>query len=138
MRATNMKKGISNRPLLLALMVAVLTLLTATAHAAAPGIKGPVFDLRAEAAYITQPDGSMIYSWGYGCNTPPTDFVPPTITGGFCNSMQIPGPTLVVTQGVQVTVTLTNRLPAAAGNTSILRSPPVMSLTFFAKSSANS
>ena len=120
MRATNMKKGISNRPLLLALMVAVLTLLTATAHAAAPGIKGPVFDLRAEAAYITQPDGSMIYSWGYGCNTPPTDFVPPTITGGFCNSMQIPGPTLVVTQGVQVTVTLTNRLPAAAGNTSIL------------------
>jgi FtsP/CotA-like multicopper oxidase with cupredoxin domain len=34
--------------------------------------------------------------------------------------MQIPGPTLIVTQGQTVTVTLTNNLPAAAGNTSIL------------------
>ena len=34
--------------------------------------------------------------------------------------MQIPGPTLIVTQGQNVSVTLTNNLPAAAGNTSIL------------------
>lgn len=34
--------------------------------------------------------------------------------------MQIPGPTLIVTEGQQFTVTLTNALPAAAGNTSIL------------------
>ena len=34
--------------------------------------------------------------------------------------MQLPGPTLIVTQGDTVTVTLTNNLPAAAGNTSIL------------------
>src|SRR5437588_10142542 len=34
--------------------------------------------------------------------------------------MQVPGPTLVVTEGQTVTVTLTNNLPASAGNTSIL------------------
>src|SRR5205823_4257655 len=33
---------------------------------------------------------------------------------------QVPGPTLVVTEGQTVTVTLTNNLPASAGNTSIL------------------
>ena len=35
-------------------------------------------------------------------------------------AMQIPGPTLIVTEGQTVTVTLTNNLPTAAGNTSIL------------------
>jgi FtsP/CotA-like multicopper oxidase with cupredoxin domain len=34
--------------------------------------------------------------------------------------MQVPGPTLIVTEGQTVTVTLTNGLPSAAGNTSIL------------------
>jgi FtsP/CotA-like multicopper oxidase with cupredoxin domain len=34
--------------------------------------------------------------------------------------MQIPGPTLIVTEGQTVTVNLVNQLPAAAGNTSIL------------------
>jgi FtsP/CotA-like multicopper oxidase with cupredoxin domain len=34
--------------------------------------------------------------------------------------MQVPGPTLVVTEGQTVSVTLTNQLPTAAGNTSIL------------------
>ncbi len=34
--------------------------------------------------------------------------------------MQVPGPTLIVTEGQTVTVTLLNNLPAAAGNTSIL------------------
>ncbi len=34
--------------------------------------------------------------------------------------MQVPGPTLIVTEGQTVTVNLTNGLPAAAGNTSIL------------------
>jgi FtsP/CotA-like multicopper oxidase with cupredoxin domain len=34
--------------------------------------------------------------------------------------MQVPGPTLVVTEGQTVTVALTNNLPTAAGNTSIL------------------
>src|SRR2546423_7659777 len=34
--------------------------------------------------------------------------------------MQVPGPTLVVTEGQAVSVTLTNNLPTSAGNTSIL------------------
>ncbi|WP_415764273.1 multicopper oxidase domain-containing protein [Paraburkholderia sp. J10-1] len=89
-------------------------------HAAAPGITGTHFDLRAEANRITQPDGNSVYSWGYGCNTAPAGFSPPNIAGANCPSMQIPGPTLIVNQGDIVTVTLTNNLPAAAGNTSIL------------------
>jgi hypothetical protein len=61
MRATNMKKAIFKTQLLLASMLAVALMLTATAHAAAPGIKGSAFNLTAQAAYITQPDGQMIY-----------------------------------------------------------------------------
>src|SRR5438309_10902918 len=34
--------------------------------------------------------------------------------------MQVPGHTMVVTQGTTVTVTLTNNLPKGAGNTSIV------------------
>ncbi len=121
MRATNMKKTSLQTRMLLAPMVAVvMLLLTVGAYAAAPGITGQSFDLRAEAAYITQPDGAMIYSWGYGCNSQNVTFAPAAITNGFCNTMQIPGPTLIVTEGQTVTVTLTNGLPPAAGNTSIL------------------
>jgi FtsP/CotA-like multicopper oxidase with cupredoxin domain len=97
--------------------IAVLLLLMATAHAAVPGITGPTFNLTAQDAYITQPDGVAIYSWGYGCNGAPTGFVP---FAGNCPTMQVPGPTLVVTEGQTVTVNLTNNLPAAAGNTSLL------------------
>ena len=42
------------------------------------------------------------------------------ITTATCPTMQVPGPTLIVTEGQTVTVKLTNNLPAAAGNTSIL------------------
>jgi FtsP/CotA-like multicopper oxidase with cupredoxin domain len=115
-----MKKAISMTRLL-ATVVALATLLTATAYAAAPGISGTTFNLTASTAYITQPDGAMIYSWGYGCDGSQTpNFVPAAINGGFCNTMQIPGPTLVVPQGQSVTVKLTNHLPNAAGNTSII------------------
>jgi FtsP/CotA-like multicopper oxidase with cupredoxin domain len=98
------------------------SLLSLTAHAAAPGITGPAFDLTADDAYITQPDGTSVYAWGYGCTTAPAAgrFVPDTIAGGSCPSMQLPGPTLIVTEGDTVIVTLTNALPPAAGNTSIL------------------
>jgi FtsP/CotA-like multicopper oxidase with cupredoxin domain len=118
MRAMNMKKAILKTRLLLVPMVALL--LTATAYAAAPGITGPTFNLVAQDAYITQPDGQAIYSWGYGCNGTPMGFAPAAIKGGTCSTMQIPGPTLIVTEGQTVTVTLTNGLPGSAGNTSIL------------------
>jgi FtsP/CotA-like multicopper oxidase with cupredoxin domain len=91
-----------------------------TVRAAAPGITGTSFNFSAEASRISQPDGSSVYSWGYGCRTAPSGFSPAAIAGATCPSMQIPGPTLIVHQGDTVTVTLTNNLPAAAGNTSIL------------------
>ena len=119
MRATKMTKAISNTRLLVA-MAALL--LTAAAYGAAPGITTTgTFQLTAQDAFLNQPDGEAVYSWGYGCATSfsPT-FLPAAISGGFCSTMQVPGPTLIVTEGATVTVTLTNNLPAAAGNTSIL------------------
>jgi FtsP/CotA-like multicopper oxidase with cupredoxin domain len=118
-----MKKAISTTQLLLATIMALL--LTATAHAAAPGITGTTFNLTAQPAYLNQPDGQAVYSWGYGCaaGSTPT-FAPAAITTGFCHTMQVPGPTLIVTAPASgtatITVNLTNGLPAAAGNTSIL------------------
>jgi FtsP/CotA-like multicopper oxidase with cupredoxin domain len=116
-----MKKAILQTQLLLAPVVAVVLMFTVTAHAAAPGIKGQTFALTATESYISQPDGQMVYSWGYGCTAGSTlSFAPTTTTTPFCNTMQVPGPTLIVTEGQPVQVTLTNSLPAAAGNTSIL------------------
>src|SRR5882762_6680839 len=121
MRATNMKNTNSMTRLFLAPMVAVvLLLLTGTAFAATPGITGPSFNLTAQPAFITQPDGSLVYSWGYGCTSAPSGFAPASIAGGTCSNMQVPGPTLIVQQGQPVSVTLTNNLPVSAGNTSIL------------------
>jgi len=121
MRATNMKKAISKTSMFLAPMVAMVLLLTVVAHAAAPGVKGTAFQITASPAYITQPDGQMIYSWGYACSSggtaAPTSIGAPNACTG---AMQVPGPTLIVTEKVPFTVTLTNSLPRAAGNTSIL------------------
>jgi FtsP/CotA-like multicopper oxidase with cupredoxin domain len=119
----NTNKTISTMRMLPVLIAAVALLLTASAYGAAPGIQGIAFTLTAKAAFITQPDGQAIYSWGYGCtgNAPgAATFAPSKISGGFCNDMQVPGPTLIVTEKTPFTVTLTNALPAAAGNTSIL------------------
>ena len=97
------------------------------AHAAVPGIKGaagsitPAFALTAAPGYNSQPDGAQIYVWGYGCTSAP---VMQTFTGAGpapkCPAMQMPGPTLIVNEGDTVSVTLTNRLPAIAGNASIV------------------
>ena len=112
--------------LLLRVKVAAATMaavasLAATAHAAAPGISGTSFTLTAQAAFLNQPDGASIYSWGYGCTTAPAaSAFKPTMPNQFCPTMQVPGPTLIVTEGQTVTVTLTNNLPLAAGNTSII------------------
>jgi FtsP/CotA-like multicopper oxidase with cupredoxin domain len=114
-----MKKAISQIAHILAPIVLVFSL-SATAFAAVPGITGPTFNLTAQQAYLNQPDGEAVYSWGYGCNGTPTGFAPAAISGATCNSMQVPGPTLIVTEGQSVTVNLLNGLPAAAGNTSML------------------
>jgi hypothetical protein len=101
--------------------VAALALpLSFSAHAAVPGISGPDFKLQAAAGYTSQPDGTSVYTWGYGCNGAPTGYLPAGVTNAKCGAMQLPGPTMIVTAGQTVTVTLTNNLPEAAGNTSIL------------------
>jgi FtsP/CotA-like multicopper oxidase with cupredoxin domain len=126
MRPMNMQKPTSKTQLLLALTVAITLLLTPAAFAAAPGITSTAgtagtFNLTAQDGYLNQPDGEAVYSWGYGCATGSTPaFVPKAIAGAFCNTMQVPGPTMVVTEGATVTINLTNNLPTAAGNTSIL------------------
>jgi len=102
------------------------SLLGCGAQAAVPGITGgaatPSFDLVATQGYVSQPDGASIYVWGYGCKTQPTGSAPAAVPlpQAGCPKMQLPGPTLIVNQGDTVKVTLTNNLPQAAGNTSIL------------------
>ena len=113
-----MKTAISKSVRFLAPMALVMWL-AGTAFAAAPGITGPTFNLTAQQAFLNQPDGEAVYSWGYGCNGTPTGFAP-TLPNQTCPAMQVPGPTMIVTEGQTVTVNLLNGLPAAAGNTSIL------------------
>src|SRR5882672_5327354 len=127
MSPLNMKQAFSVSRLLPVMMSAVTMLLASAAHAAAPGISGTTFNLTAQPAFISQPDGNYVYSWGYGCvaNPAPGAFAPAMSNATpSCSTMQIPGPTLIVTApatgNISVTVSLTNNLPAAAGNTSIL------------------
>ena len=122
MRAKNTLSG-----LLLGGAVSMMgSLLAGGAQAAVPGITAAgtstvgTFNLTAAAGNVSQPDGASIYAWGYGCKGGTAIYAPANIGGGSCNAMQLPGPTLIVNQGATVTVTLTNNLPKAAGNTSIL------------------
>jgi FtsP/CotA-like multicopper oxidase with cupredoxin domain len=120
MSVVTVMKGTPMNRLLCVCTMAAAMLLTAAARAAAPGITGPTFNLTAQPAFLNQPDGNTVYSWGYGCNGAPSGFAPATITNATCPTMQVPGPTLIVNEGQTVTVNLTNNLPASAGNTSIL------------------
>lgn len=79
-------------------------LICAPAQAAIDGVTGPNFDLTASEGYVSIADGGSIYSWGYSVD----------------GQMQLPGPTLIVNAGDTVVVKLTNGLPAAAGNVSIV------------------
>jgi FtsP/CotA-like multicopper oxidase with cupredoxin domain len=102
--------------LLSAVAIAAALLLAAPgARATIITVPGPGFDLTANAGYVSMPDGGSIYSWGYG--------------NGNGAAMQLPGPSLEVTAGQVVTVTLHNALPAAAGNTSIVFPGHVISST---------
>src|SRR5215831_13411397 len=118
--ATTTKEAPAVKRLLPITLAALAGLLWSTAQAAAPGITGTSFSLTAQPAYITQPDGQAVYSWGYGCVSSTQTFLPATIGAAKCPTMQVPGPTLIVTQNQSITVSLTNNLPPSAGNTSIL------------------
>jgi FtsP/CotA-like multicopper oxidase with cupredoxin domain len=120
----NMKNRSGSMELLLTAL-AVLGCATGTASAAVPGITGTSFALQANQGYSSQPDGVQIYSWGYGCTSTFTPtFAPASFAAAgvaqSCPAMQLPGPTLIVTEGQTVTVTLTNNLPVAVGSTSIV------------------
>ena len=86
------------------LTVLAALLISASAQAALDGVPGTSFQLTASEGYISIADGGSVYSWGYSLD----------------GQMQLPGPTLIVDAGATVTVTLTNGLPAAAGNVSIV------------------
>jgi FtsP/CotA-like multicopper oxidase with cupredoxin domain len=126
MSALKMTHATSYSRLLPCLMATAMLLFAGATHAAAPGITGTVFNLTAQPAYLNQPDGLAVYSWGYGCNGAPNGFAPSAalMPGAACGTMQVPGPTLIIqapaSGSINVTVNLTNGLPAAAGNTSIL------------------
>ncbi len=59
---------------------------------------GPSFSLTANADYIMMPDMNTMWMWSYGLT-------------GVGNEFQHPGPTLCVTEGQTVSVTLHNSLP---------------------------
>jgi len=73
-------------------------LLSPPVHAVINGITGPVFNLKASAGYLSTADGNNIYAWGFS-------------EIGSPQTMQFPGPTLIVNQGDTVTINLTNNLP---------------------------
>ena len=114
-------RSVATRLAAVALVLWAVGVLAGGAQAATPGITGTTFNLVAAPSYLTQPDGMAIYSWGYGCATTFTPTYAPAAfkTLGFCPTMQVPGPTLIVTEGQTVTVTLTNNLPGAT-NASIV------------------
>ena len=84
----------------------VVLLISASAQAAIDGEEGLTFSLTASEGYVSIADGGSVYSWGYSVNG--------------AGQMQLPGPTLIVTEGDMVEVTLSNHLPTAAGNVSIV------------------
>src|SRR6202035_1427826 len=95
------------RRLLPVAAVTTASLCAAAVQAATPGISAsplgtpgtPSFALTAAPGYISQPDGHSIYTWGYGCTTTAgITFQPSSISAGKCPTMQLPGPTLIVTQ----------------------------------------
>ena len=96
--------GIARLLSTVATVAALLLSTSASAEIDGIPVNGAV-SLTAGEGYISVADGASIYSWGYSVNG---------------EAMQLPGPTLIVTAGQSFDVTLSNSLPAAAGNVSIV------------------
>ena len=80
---------------MISLVAGVLGMLAIPASAAVPGIgdytpgQALTFNLTARADYTSQPDGQVIYSWGYSCSGGANPgFVP---FKGACPNIKIPG-----------------------------------------------
>jgi manganese oxidase len=94
-RSKPMKKTLLKGGGLAALMLSTVLAAPTGSQAAIPGISGPTFSLEAKANFISTPDGGVTYMWLFD--------------GGPTNG-QYPGPTLIVNQGDDVTVNVTNSL----------------------------
>lgn len=101
---TRLKLYMRTAGLIRTVSASIILMVTGAASAAIDGVAGSNFDLTASEGYVTIADGASVYSWGYS-----TD-----------GTMQLPGPTLIVTEGQTITISLKNELPAAAGNVSIV------------------
>ncbi|MBW1710817.1 MAG: multicopper oxidase domain-containing protein [Deltaproteobacteria bacterium] len=86
-------------------LLLMIFMIVPRAQAVIDGVSGTTFNLTARDGFISTPDGGSVYAWGYALN------------GGV---MQYPGPTLILNEGDTITITLTNELPASAGNVSIV------------------
>jgi FtsP/CotA-like multicopper oxidase with cupredoxin domain len=96
-----LKKEIRNIGLLTLFAAAMLLTISAgNSKAAVDGDYGPIFNLTARADHLASGDGGSVYFWGYSLDGRRT---------------QYPGPTFIVNQGDEITVNLTNALPAALG-----------------------
>jgi len=78
-----------------ALAAALLLFPVSPTHAMIPGVTAQSFSLTASSGKVTTSDGSGLFFWGYANGT---------------GVVQYPGPTMIVTQGQLVTVTLANQL----------------------------
>jgi len=89
-----------------AIITTAALLLSMSAHARIDGTDASGgINLTASEGQILIADGGSVYAWGYA------------LPGG---DMQLPGPTLIVNEGDTFDIVLTNHLPAAAGNVSIV------------------
>jgi FtsP/CotA-like multicopper oxidase with cupredoxin domain len=90
--------------IMIAVTAVTLLLPTANIHAQAriEGITGTTFSFTARGGEVSTPDGGALHFWGYEDTT------------GAANPFglpQYPGPTLILTEDVPVTITLTSNLP---------------------------
>jgi hypothetical protein len=95
------KTGLRNPGLFLGVTVVLLFLLSVNTHAIIDGISGTTFDFVVKEGHISTPDGNSVFMWGYANGN---------------GLMQYPGPTLIVNQGDQITIYLTNGLSDPTNN----------------------
>jgi hypothetical protein len=88
-----MKRQVNIKTLLL---IPALLVISQMAAAEIQGLTGTTFNLTAKASHISTGDGNSILVWGFADDS----------TG----QMQYPGPTLIVNEGDDITITLSNEL----------------------------
>lgn len=96
----------SRRLVSVAVLLLVLPFTQALAQHDIRGITGPDFNLYAFPFNMNLPDGSSIYMWGFGDMDGGSGATHPE--GNGYNLPQYPAPTLIVTEGDTVTISVTN------------------------------